>query len=287
MRDAFRFGEDGSEVVVVAGFHARYLSGINVFLVLQEHRVVDRRQRLVVEHLGTLHYQVLGTHLQVFLARLQFLHCHYGLATLLHGEEIDHGRGLVLVVVEGLHRHFGKEGEGALRTHHRMRHDVEWVVVGKQRTKVEARHVLDAVFQSDAVRQFLVGTHTVAQCFNLLDKLRMTLAEFLLALLVAGIHDGAVGQYQAGAHHHPVAVGMHTTVHARGIVYHNTANHGAADGSRVGREHTAIGLQDFVHPGANNARLQFDGVLVGTQFVFLPILSCHDKYGVSTTLPRQ
>ena len=42
MCNAFRFGEDGSEVVVVAGFHARYLSGINVFLVLQEHRVVDR-----------------------------------------------------------------------------------------------------------------------------------------------------------------------------------------------------------------------------------------------------
>ena len=104
--DALGFGEDGRQVVVVARLYAGYLACIHVLLVLQEDGVVNRVKRHVVEHLRTLHHEVLGTHLQVFVASLQLLHGHHGLAALLHGEEIDHGRCLVLVVGECLHGDF-------------------------------------------------------------------------------------------------------------------------------------------------------------------------------------
>ena len=204
MGDALGLGEDGGEVVVVAGLHAGYLAGIDILLVLQVDGVVDRIERHVVEHLCALHHQILGTHLQVLVARLEFLHGHHGLAALLHGEEVDHGRCLVLVVVEGLHGHLGEEGQGALRTHHTVGHDVEGVVVGHERPQVQTRDILDFVLMVDTVGQFLVGPHPVAQVLNLLEKFGVRLAEGRLALLVAGVDDGAVGEDDAGAHHHAV-----------------------------------------------------------------------------------
>ena len=90
MGDALGLCQDGCQVVIVARRHTLYLAGIHIFLVLQEHRVIHRVQRHIVEHLGTLHHQVLGTHLQVFVTGLQFLHRYHSLATLLHRHEIDH-----------------------------------------------------------------------------------------------------------------------------------------------------------------------------------------------------
>ena len=261
--DALRLGKDGGEVVVVAWLHTGNLAGIHIFLVLQIDRVVDRRKRLVVEHLGALHHQVLGTHLQVFFSCLQFLHSHHRLTTLSHGEEVDHGRCLELVVVKGFHRHLRKECQSAFRTHHRVGHDVERVVVGEKRTQVQTGNVLDTVFQCDAVGQLLVGPHAVAQCLDLGDELGMTLPEIFLALLVASVNNRSVGEDKARAHHHAVAVGMHATVHARGVVDHDAAYHRTAYRGRVGREHTAVGLEDLVHPGTHNARLHLDGILVG------------------------
>ena len=182
MGDTLRLGEDGGEVVVVAWLHAFYLAGIHILLVLQVNGIIDGAERLVVEHFGTLHHQLLGTHLQVLVASLQLLHGHHGLATLLHRQEIDHGRGLVGIVVEGLHRHLREEGERTLRAHHRVGDDVEGIVVGDERTDVQARHVLDTIFGTDARGQFLVGSHTVAQGLDLLQELRMTLSEGFTAL---------------------------------------------------------------------------------------------------------
>ena len=64
-----------------------------------------------------------------------------------------------------------------------MGDDVEGIVVGDERTEVQTRHVLNTVFLGDAVCQFLVGTHLVAQGLDLLQEIGMTLAKRLFALL--------------------------------------------------------------------------------------------------------
>ena len=237
--DAFRLGQDGCQMVVVARSHTLNAACIYIFLILEVDGVVDRVERHIVEHLGTLHHQVLGTHLQVVVARGELLHGHHGLAALFHGEEVDHGRCLVGIVAERLHRHLREEGQRTLRPYHTVGHDVERIVVGQQRTDVQTGHILDAILLADAVGQLFVGTHAVAQVLYLLDKLRMRLAESLLALLVARIDHGTVGKYQSGADHHAVAIGMHAAVHARSIVADDSTHHSAADGSGIGREHTA------------------------------------------------
>ena len=62
--------QDSRQVVIVARFHTGNLSGIDILLILQVHGIVHTAQRLVVEHLGTLHHQLLGTHLQILVAGL-------------------------------------------------------------------------------------------------------------------------------------------------------------------------------------------------------------------------
>ena len=145
MGHGLRLGEDGSQVVVVARLDTRNLAGVNILLILQEDGIVDRRERLVVDHLGRLHHQLLGAHRQVFAACLQFLHRHDGLAALLHGHEVDHGRGLKRVVLQRLHGHLRQEGQRALRADDRVGDDVEGVVVGHERAQIQSRNVLDAI----------------------------------------------------------------------------------------------------------------------------------------------
>ena len=77
---------------------------------------------------------------------------------------------------------------------------------------------------------------------------------------------------------------MYTTVHTRGIVNHNTTHHGTAYRSRIGREYATIGLKDFIHPATHNTGLQFDGLFVLCQFIFLPMLAGNYQHAVRTTL---
>ena len=140
--DTFRLCEDSRQVVIVARLHALYLTRIHVLLVLQVDGIVDRAERLVVEHLGALHHQLLGTHVEVFLARLQFLHGYHSLAAFLHREEVDHRRSLIGIVPQRLHGHLGEECQRTLAAHHRVGNDVEGVVVGNERTEVQASDVL-------------------------------------------------------------------------------------------------------------------------------------------------
>ena len=53
---ALRLGQDGRQVVIVAGLNTVYLAGIYIFLILQEDGVVNTAQRLIVQHLSTLHH---------------------------------------------------------------------------------------------------------------------------------------------------------------------------------------------------------------------------------------
>ena len=77
---------------------------------------------------------------------------------------------------------------------------------------------------------------------------------------------------------------MHTAVHARGVVDHDTAHHGRADAGGVRREHTAVGLQDLVHTGPHDARLELDCLLILAYLILFPMLACYDEHAVGTTL---
>ena len=79
-----------SQVVVVARFYPLNLTCIHILLILQEYWVVNRVKRHIVEHLSTLHHQVLCTHLQVIITGLQLLHGYNSLTTLLHSKEVNH-----------------------------------------------------------------------------------------------------------------------------------------------------------------------------------------------------
>ena len=297
VRCGFRLGEDGRQVVIVTRCDSFYLTGIDIFLILQVDRVVDRAERLVVEHLCTLHHQPLGTHQQIVVAGKQFLHSHNGLAALLHRHEIDHRRCLEGIVAERLHRHLREEGQRTLRTHHRVGHDVERVVVGDEGSQVESGDVLDAVLLPDACHQLFVSTHTVAQLFYLTDEVGVRLSELLAALLVGCINDGAVGEDDARALHHTVAVGVDTTVHARGVVADDTTHHSRTDAGRVRRKDAPVGLQYLVDTGSHDARLQPDAHIVERwrmrsvqgrmiyHLMLFPMLSCYDEHRVAHTLP--
>ena len=129
MRDTLGLGEDGREIVVVARFDTLYLAGIDVGFVLEEYRVVDGREGLVVEHLGRFHHQVLGTHGEILVTSFQFLHGDHGLAALLHRHEVNHCRSFERIVLQRLHGHLRKERQRTLRTDNAMGNDVERVVI--------------------------------------------------------------------------------------------------------------------------------------------------------------
>ena len=197
------------------------------------------------------------------------------------------------------HGHLRQEGQRTLAAHHRVGDDVERVVIGNERTQVQTRHVLNAIFGTNARCQLLVGTHTVAQVLNLLQELGVRAGKLLAALLVACIEHRAVGQDDAGRDHHAVAVGMHATVHARRVVDDDAAHHGRADAGRIGREHAAVGFQYLVDLAAHDTRLQrYDTTFgfrvplalwrgVRGEAPFLPVLASHDEHRVRTTLTRK
>ena len=162
-----------SQVVIVARLHARYLASIHILLILQIYGVINRRQRLIVQHLGRFHHQVLGTHLDILVASLQFLHGHHSLATLLHREEVHHCRGLEGIVLQRLHRHLGKEGQCTFGTDNAMRDDVERVVVSHQWAQVQSCNILDAILFYYTLAKLVVSTHLVTQTFYTRHELRM------------------------------------------------------------------------------------------------------------------
>ena len=129
MRDTLGLGEDGREIVVVARFDTLYLACIDVGFVLQEYRVVDGREGLVVEHLSRFHHQILSTHGEILVACLQLLHGDDGLAALLHRHEVNHCRSFERIVLQRLHGHLRKERQRTLRTDNAMGNDVERVVI--------------------------------------------------------------------------------------------------------------------------------------------------------------
>ena len=159
--------------MVIARLHAIDFASVNVLLVLQINRVIDRGQRQVVEHLGTLDHQVFLTHGDVLVARFQLLEGDYRLATFPHREEIEHRTGLAGIVVQRAHRHLADEGQCALAAHHAMGDDVKRVIIGDEWPQVQSRDVLDAIFLADAVGQRLIGADAVPQGLYICDELGM------------------------------------------------------------------------------------------------------------------
>ena len=218
---------------------------------LHEHRgkvgaggVVDAGQRLAVEDLGAVHRRT--------------LHVDDGLASLAHLLEVEHGAGPEGIQVPGLHRKLARKGQCTLAAHHQVGDDVEGVGEVDKRRDIQSGDILDAVFASDALGQFVVGHDAVAQGLDVAHKLRMALAEGLSAVGVASVEDGAVGQHDAHREHLAVAIGVRAATHARGIVDDDAAHHGRVFRGRVGGERAAQWSQDLVDLRAHDARLQRD-----------------------------
>ncbi len=51
-------------------------------------------------------------------------------------------------------------------------------------------------------------------------------AKLLSGLLIAGVEDSAVGEYESDAANHAIGVGMCAAAHAGGVVHHYAAYHG-------------------------------------------------------------
>ena len=67
-RHGLGLGKDGGEVVIIARLDTLNLACIDILLVLQIDWIVDRGEREVVEHLGTLDHQVFLTHGDIVIA---------------------------------------------------------------------------------------------------------------------------------------------------------------------------------------------------------------------------
>ena len=159
--------------MVITRLHTRNAASIHVALVLQINRIIDRSQRKIVEHLGALDHQVLGTHGDIIVTRLQLLEGDNGLTTLTHREEIEHCRSLAGIIVQRAHGHLADKCQGALTAHHAVSDDVKRVIIGDKRPQVQSRHILDAVFLADAVDQLAIGTDTVPQGLDTGDEIGM------------------------------------------------------------------------------------------------------------------
>ena len=108
---------------------------------------------------------------------MQLFEGNHSFATLAHGEEVKHRTGFTRIVMQCPHSYLADKRQCALTTHHAVCYDVKRVVVGDERTQVQARHVLDAVFLADAISQRLIGADAVTQGFNASDEVRMSFPE--------------------------------------------------------------------------------------------------------------
>ena len=174
--------------------------------------VLGCRERLLVEHLGTLHRTV--------------LELHDALAGLAHVVEVEHGAGRVAVEMACGHGKLAGKAQSTLAAHHAMRDDVERVGEPDKGQKVQPRHVLDLILVLDAFHQLGVGHNLIAQLLDALHKVGTLGLECCTAAGVARVEHSAVGHDDAHRLQYLVAVGMCATAHARGIVDDNTAHHG-------------------------------------------------------------
>ena len=168
-----------------------------------------------------------------------------------------------------------------------MGNDVEGVVKAYERQDVETCHVLDGIFIFYALAELPVLAHLVAQVYDLLNKLWLLLGKLFLALLVASVEHGSVGQHNACREKHLVAVGVCAAVHARCVVHDDAAHHGALYRCRVWSKLSAIRTQQIVDTLADDAWLQAYLHAVVENVIFLPVLAGDDKDRVADGLSRQ
>ena len=134
MGDGFSLGQDSRQVMIVARLHTLNLPGVYIFLVLQEYRVIYAVERHIVKHFSRFHHQLLSTHVQVLITSFQLFHLDHSFTAFLHGQEVDHSRGLEGIITQRLHCHFREEGQRSLAANYRMGNDIKWVIVGHKWT---------------------------------------------------------------------------------------------------------------------------------------------------------
>ena len=218
---------------------------------------------------------------------LQFVHLHDGAARLADVAEIDHCAGLVFVFALGAHRDPGQKRQRSLGADQKMGDDVERIVETYQRQQVEPHDVLDRIFMQNALRQGLVAADPAAQRFDGAEESAVALRKGPAARSVARVEQRAVGQHQTRREQHPVAVGMGSAVHTRGVVHHDTAHHRAFDRSGVGRKAIPAGFEHLVDPCTHDAGLEPHGTAAVEDLATLPVFTRHNEHRIADGLPRK
>ena len=158
-RTSFGFGQYSSQTCCLA-------SAYRIF-VLQENRVVDRRQALVVQQFRSLDYRFA-------IGCFQFLHGNHRPTCFLDGSKVKHGTSLVRIVVFRIHGHLRQEGQCTFRAYHGVSDDIERIIKADERQEVQTCHILDGILVTDTFRQLLIGPYSVTQFTDATDKFRMS-----------------------------------------------------------------------------------------------------------------
>ena len=174
--------------------------------------------------------------------------------------EVHQGAGLVAMLDNRAVDDLGDEPEGAFGADQQVLQDLEGILEIDQGVQTVAGGVLDLELVADALGQFVVGQHSLAQRGQAVEQVAVAAAEGGPALVVGGVHHRAVGQDEAHRIQRAVAVLLHPAAHAAGVVGEDAADLGAVDGGRV-RADLAVELgEDAVGVTADHARLQADPV---------------------------
>jgi len=170
----------------------------------------------------------------------------------------NQGAGLVAMFDHRAVDHVGNEAQGPFRTDHQVLHDVKGIGEIDQGVEAVAGGVFDLELVADALAQFSIILHPVAQHRQAFDQRGMAASAGSLAFVVAGVDHRAVGEDDAHGVQGAVAVLLHPAAHAASVVGEDAADLGAVDGGRV-RPNLAVKFrQDAVGLTADDAGLQLD-----------------------------
>ena len=198
--------------------------------------------------------------------------------------KVNHGAGTAGLYRFCIYSDFRQEGQRAFRTGHQMHHDIKRIFKFNQRKQVKSRYVLDAVFVPDTLRQFRTAYDLFPYVKQVYKKFRVGAAKSISGRLICCIKYRSVSQDHPGSMQNAVAVGMGSAIHSGCVVGYNTAYHGRRYRCRVGREFSAVGLKDFIHPVSYNPRLQGYGIPVFMDLVLFPIVCRYQQHTVGKTL---
>ena len=118
-----------------------------------------------------------------------------GLGRGIESGEVEQGGDQLRHDLHSVHDGRGDEPEGSLGTDHEVGEDLGRVVIVEEGIEPITHGVLARELEGDLVGAGLL-TALIAQCQQGLDKFRLVMGQFVLALGVRGIDDSSRGQYE-------------------------------------------------------------------------------------------